>query len=413
MNVDASDPMILSNPYRPGAGHRPPYLAGRQAERDEFQKLLKQRVVLENLVLTGLRGVGKTVLLEDLKPIARSAGWLWVGTDLSESSSLTEEKICTRLMTDLAAALAGVSIGQVARDEIGFVGGPAEKVPVHITYEMLVGTFNATPGLPSDRLRRVLELVSDALKHVAISGIVFAYDEAQTLADHADKDEFPLSLLLDVFQSIQRAEWEVPMLLVLTGLPTLFPKLVEARTYAERMFRVLFLDSLTEAECRKAITKPVDDSPCPFGFTDESVEGIWDHSAGYPYFVQFICREVFDIWVGQHNRGEHLGDVEYEPMLRKLDDDFFAGRWNRATDRQRDLLEVIALLDNSNSEFSVQDIVEAAKLRLAKPFSPSHVNQMLAALTNSGLIYKNRHGRYSLAVPLLDQFIRRQLDQRI
>ena len=73
----------FSNPFRPGAGHMPPYLAGRQGEIDEFRKLLRQEAVLENMVLTGLRGVGKTVLLETLKPIALNSGWLWVGTDLS------------------------------------------------------------------------------------------------------------------------------------------------------------------------------------------------------------------------------------------------------------------------------------------------------------------------------------------
>src|SRR2546423_10279452 len=90
------------NPFRPGAGHRPPYLAGRREETDEFQRLLKQDVILENLVLTGLRGVGKTVLLEEFKPRAIKEGWLWVGTDLSEAASLSDERIAVRLLTDLS-----------------------------------------------------------------------------------------------------------------------------------------------------------------------------------------------------------------------------------------------------------------------------------------------------------------------
>jgi len=71
----------FENPFRPGAGHKPPFLAGREKERKEFQKLLGQKVILENMVLTGLRGVGKTVLLDTLKPLALGANWLWVGTD--------------------------------------------------------------------------------------------------------------------------------------------------------------------------------------------------------------------------------------------------------------------------------------------------------------------------------------------
>ena len=75
------------NPFRPGAGHSPPYLAGRKRERNEFLRLLGQRTILENMVLTGLRGVGKTVLLDSFQPLAREKGWLWISADLSESAS--------------------------------------------------------------------------------------------------------------------------------------------------------------------------------------------------------------------------------------------------------------------------------------------------------------------------------------
>src|SRR2546421_2290151 len=92
----------FTNPFRPGAGHMPPYLAGRQKEKEEFLRLLGQDTVLENLVLTGLRGVGKTVLLDTLKPLAIQRGWLWVGTDFSESISISESRMSVRLMTDLA-----------------------------------------------------------------------------------------------------------------------------------------------------------------------------------------------------------------------------------------------------------------------------------------------------------------------
>ena len=86
----------FANPFRPGAGHPPPYLAGRQAERAEFQRLLGQTTILENMVLTGLRGVGKTVLLDRFRPLAIEHGWIWVGTDLSESTSVSEDNMAIR-----------------------------------------------------------------------------------------------------------------------------------------------------------------------------------------------------------------------------------------------------------------------------------------------------------------------------
>ena len=139
------------------------------------------------------------------------------------------------------------------------------------------------------------------------------------MVDHARKDEYPLSVMLDVFQSIQRQG--APFLLALTGLPTLFPKLVEARTYSERMFRVLFLNRLDPPDVREAIVKPIQEDGCPITFTEESIRQIEKHSSG---------------------------------------------------------------------------------------FSPSHASQILAALINSGIVFRNRHGKYSFAVPLLGDFIRRQ-----
>jgi hypothetical protein len=100
--------------------------------------------------------------------------------------------------------------------------------------------------------------------------------------------------------------------------------------------------------------------------------------------------------------------VPVNDIIRKLDNDFFSGRWANVTDRQRVLLQVISTLENCDSEFTVAEVVQASKDILVKPFTASHVNQMLVSLADTGLVYKNRYGRYSLAVPLLGEFIRRQ-----
>src|SRR5438067_1239841 len=97
--------VIPENPFRPGAGQTPVYLAGREDEQKQFKTLLAQNPVLQNCILTGLRGVGKTVLLETLKPIAQSESWLWAGNDLTERSSLTEEDLLKRVVVDLSTLL--------------------------------------------------------------------------------------------------------------------------------------------------------------------------------------------------------------------------------------------------------------------------------------------------------------------
>ena len=396
----------FENPFRPGAGHMPPYLAGRNEEQEQVRKLLTQQIILENLVLTGLRGVGKTVLLETLKPIALQGRWLWVGTDLSESSSLTEERLATRLLTDISVKTSSLIVEETTQLALGFGTQPEARLR-YLDFETLAGHFSATPGLVSDKLKSTLELVWQKLRLEKLTGVVFAYDEAQNLADHAAKNEYPMLLLLEVFQSLQRKG--IPFMLILAGLPTLFPKLVKARTYAERMFHIIFLQQLGSPDARDAIVKPIEDEKCPITFSDPTVQNIGSLSGGYPYFIQFICREIFDAWIQRLGSGVDPA-VPAKEIIQKLDDDFFAGRWARATDRQRDLLAVIAHLPNCDMEFTVQEIVSAARQRPEKGFSPSHVNQMLASLGDAGLVYKNRHGKYSLAVPLLSQFIRRQIE---
>lgn len=397
--------VAIKNPFRPGAGHMPPYLAGREHETKEFRELLAQETVLKNLVLTGLRGLGKTVLLERFKPMAIQEGWLWAGTDLSESTSISEENLATRLLTDLAVVTSSLVVA-VPEQKAGFVLASDAQTPLN--YQSLKSIYDTTPGLVVDKLKGVLEFVWPEVKAAGRRGIVFAYDEAQNLADHKAKDQYPLSLLLDLFQSLQRKD--ICFMLALTGLPTLFPKLVEARTFSERMFHVVFLDPLTESETIEAIQIPVKNEGFPIHFTLESCKTVWNETRGYPYFVQYVCREVFDVWVQALKAGNKPPGIPVADITRKLDSDFFAGRWARATDRQRELLWVASTLPNCDSEFTVQELVEndANKL-LEKPFSSSHANQMLASLCDAGLVYKNRHGKYSFAVPLLADFIKRQL----
>lgn len=204
----------------------------------------------------------------------------------------------------------------------------------------------------------------------------------------------------------------VKLMLALTGLPTLLPKLVEARTYSERMFRVIFLDKLTPDETRDAILTPIEDSACPIRFDENSIDTIGVISGGYPYFIQFICKEVYDRWIQQLDEGG-MASVPVDEIVRKLDADFFSGRWARVTDRQRDLLRVIAQMPNSDGEFTTQEIVSYSQILLDKPFASSRVSALLATLMEGGFIYKNRHGKYRFAVPMFSQFILRHLDDEI
>jgi hypothetical protein len=383
-------------------------MAGREREYEEFDRLLGQDEILENLVLTGLRGVGKTVLLETFKPRATEKGWLWATADLSESASISETALAERLLADLALLTSSATVTDPAsRQAVGFAA-PAQPRKVPLSHEVLSGVYAGTPGLTADKVKACLEFAWEQLRAEGQQRrVIFAYDEAQNLSDHASREQFPLSVLLDVFQSIQSKG--IPFMLVLAGLPTLFPKLVDARTYAERMFRVMTLTRLSEDESREAIRKPIEAAECPVTLTSDSVEVIVHESAGYPYFIQFIGREVYDVFIRQHPDDEQK-IVPIEAIQHKLDADFFAGRWARITDRQRELLWVVAHLPRCDEEFTILELKEKARELLPKAFSASHANQMLASLAEKGMIYKNRMGKYSFAVPLLGRFILRSYE---
>jgi hypothetical protein len=179
--------IVAGNPFRPGAGHMPPHLAGRKEEEGTFKRLLDQEQILKNMILTGLRGVGKTVLLETLRPAAIRARWGWVGTDLSESASITEERMATRILTDLAVFTAGLPVSLAPRSAAGFTSTEPQAVEGFLNRQLLLHIYNSTPGLIADKLKRVMEEVWAAMSIQKRPGIVFAYDEAQNLADHSVK----------------------------------------------------------------------------------------------------------------------------------------------------------------------------------------------------------------------------------
>ena len=398
--------MVFPNPFRPGAGHAPLHLAGRSKEVDAFARLIEQRPVLRNAIITGLRGVGKTVLLDQLKPRAQQAGWLWTGTDLTESASLTEERICRRLITDLSVLLKPIIIKTSETLPLGFAR-EVETTSTPVDFDDLWELFERTPGLNEDKIKSVLLSVRNMLTGSNSKGIVFAYDEAQNLSDNSQQDQYPLSILLDTFASIQRDRHDIQFLLVLTGLPTLFPRLNEARTYSERMFDVMHLNKLSPMESREAILKPIEIASSPITFSTTAVDDIVKMSGGYPYFIQYICKEVFDAWITQIETGE-IRAVADDEITAKLDQDFFSARWDRATDRQQEFMKVIATLESADTEFTTQEIVSASRRILKKGFSPSHATQILSALLDKGLVYRNRHGKYSFAVPLMAAFVARQ-----
>lgn len=226
-----------ADPLRADAGFSPPDPAGRGREIEQFEKLLEQDdVILQNPLLTGPGGAGKTALMETFRTCARRRGWVWVGTDLAAAAGLTEERLAARLLADLAVATSGWTVTAERTSGMGFAPRFEER-EIRATRGVLREIFNGTPGLMQDKLKKVVALAGQWAREQGFRGIVFGCAGAQTLCDQDLAEEFPLALLLSVFQSVQRAG--IPAMLLLAGLPELPLKLAEVRTFSERMFRVI------------------------------------------------------------------------------------------------------------------------------------------------------------------------------
>ena len=329
----------------------------------------------------------------------------------SESASLSEERLAMRILTDLSEGLAPYLSGP-SGDRPAGLGERLASISDHgqdtpHTFEALRNMYEQAPGLPSDKLRHILVRLGSLINRAKARGIVFAYDEAQCLCDHAERDQFPMSMLIETIASLQKKEGVAQSLLVLCGLPQVFNALTETRTYTERMFHVVKLDRLKRDDAHTAFMTPLQGLMPPLFASPELVDKVVDLTGGYPYLIQFFGKELVDELL---KNGGVLGADKFptETSLDRLDSGLFAARWNRTTDKQRDVLKLIASRPlNGSADFSAQEI--AALRPEDAELSNGRATQTLQALCERGLLYRTRYGRYAFTVPMSEMMILRRL----
>lgn len=184
--------------------------------------------------------------------------------------------------------------------------------------------------------------------------------------------------------------------LVLSGLPPLFPNLVKAKTYAERMFSVKGIGNLSKKNSQKAIGFPLRDSNITF--TDELIDALVEETQGYPYFLQF-----YPYFLIQNIPKKKIGSKEFKEMypliLRELDDSFFSGRFSRTSDGEQRILFEMAKL---GLELRVSELREKTKI------DKNYLNQVLKSLIEKGLIFRVGRGKYRFTLPLFERFLLRK-----
>ena len=384
----------VTNPYAPGAGSPPPELAGREELRERVRIAL-QRVRLgraaKSVLIVGLRGVGKTVLLDRMRADAESNSihTLWV--EAPEDRSLP-----AILAPQLRIALLRLSLNERAKDSarraLGGLAGFSKALKVKYQ-DIEVGLdFDPEPGLADNGdLEQDLQALFEAAGLAAREGetaLALFVDELQ----YVEEEELA-ALITAMHRTSQR---RLPVVLVGAGLPQLRGRMGNAKSYAERLFDFPEIGPLTDEEARIAIAKPANDEGVDVD--NDALSRIVSETHGYPYFLQEWGKHS---WETADESPITIKDVETasEIAISALDESFFRVRFDRLTPLEKRYLRAMAELGPGPHRSG-----EIATLlrREVTSLAPTRSN-----LISKGMVWSPSHGDTAFTVPLFDQFMNR------
>ena len=384
----------IRNPYTPGAGTPPPELAGRDDLREQVRIAL-ERVRLgrptKSVLMVGLRGVGKTVLLDRIHDEAEGSGIQTLRIEAPEGRSLP-----AILAPELRRALLRLSrnerAAELARRALSGLAGFAGALKMKYQ-DIEVGLdFEPEPGLADNGdlqldLQDLLEAAGQAAKAAGTALAIFI-DELQYVAE----DELA-ALITALHRSAQRS---MPVVLVGAGLPQLRGRTGRAKSYAERLFDFPEVGPLPEEAARIAIAKPAEAEGVHVN--DDALARIVAATHGYPYFLQEWGKHAWDaadaspITVADVTRGS-------ETAIAALDESFFRVRFDRLTPSEKRYLRAMAELGSGpHRSGAIADLLEREVTSLAPTRSQ---------LISKGMIWSPSHGDTAFTVPLFDEFMHR------
>lgn len=390
------NPLKGKNPFRPGVGTRPLHLAGRDAPIRRFLAILRSAPEQPaNVRLTGLRGVGKTVLLGEFSERATELGWEAPVLEL-EPSHNTDDALRSGVVELLDRVQQGLSRIERLKAAVGTAARTAPGLTLSWG-DVAVSLRAAEPG-EADLARSLFETVDLAIAK-GRQGLVLLLDEAQAIRDDRDRDgEHPLSMLISAVSALQRME--IPLGLVVCGLPTLTGNLLRARSYTERMFRGEEIGSLDPIDAGQALAEPLSgtDVVVEAGLVEEVVREV----EGYPYFIQLWGAELWDAAVAAETTDltTKLLAATRPDIYRRLDIDFYEPRVATLTPAEQDLLLGTAACPYP--PLNVGDLNEAIDK------SPGNINVLLGRLVEHGVLYRIRKGQYEYTAPKFRQYLERR-----
>jgi hypothetical protein len=388
----------VRNPYAPGAGQRPPELAGRDRELSQFEVVL-ERIARgrpeRSIVLTGLRGVGKTVLLNSFRSMALQRLW---GTGKIEARP--EQSIRRPVAGALHMAVRELAPRHRAPDRIeqflGVLKAFAARVP-----KAPKGTFTPHLGIdvPAVRGRAdsgdmeidLMELFTDAASVAGdlSVGIALFIDEMQ------DVPAPDISALCAATHELSQTGG--PLIVVGAGLPHLPSVLSASKSYSERLFRYVSIDRLDRAAADQALLAPAQREGADF--EPDALSALYQAADGYPYFVQAYGKVTWDVATGSPVTAKDVA-VASPQAEAELAVGFFGSRYERATPAERDYMRAMAQLGD--------DPVQTAQVADELGRKPSSVSPARDGLIKKGLIYSSERGLIAFTVPHFGRFLRAQ-----
>lgn len=386
------------NPFSPGAGTPPPEMAGRGEILNRAEVLLKrnqQGRASKSLLLTGLRGVGKTVLLNEIHRTARNLGYQRILVEAHENKSLP-----ALLVPHFRRLLFTLDRMEGAREKVrramavlrGFVGSikiTYDDIPVGIDIDPEAGTADSG-DIEADLPELFLTLGEAAESRK--SSVVLLIDELQYLS------EKELSSLIMAMHKMQQER--LPVVLIGAGLP-LLPRLAgESKSYAERLFDFPEIGPLPEPDAALAISDPIEEEGEVI--SPQAVEEIVQITQGYPYFLQEWGYQVWNL-AESSPIGVDVVKKASESTVDRLDGNFFRVRFDRLTNGEKTLLRAMAEL--GAGPYKMGDVADVMGLKVGS-LSPRR-----AKLINKGMIYSPQHGEIDFTVPLFDDFMRRTIPE--
>ncbi len=375
----------------------PLYLAGRDGEQRRFRASLGASPELPaNVRITGLRGVGKTVLLKRLEEQAEDQGWL-----------CSRVQVEPRHNTDQALSNLVAEIGQAAQRRVSnatrvleAVRGAAAATLEHVrlSWNDVELSFAAVEERTRDVAKALFDSVDAALRQ-GRPGYLLMLDEAQVLRDDTDRHgSHPLSLLVAAVNALQ--ERALPLGLTVCGLPTLRTNLLKARTYTERMFRGEEIGRLEEPQAVDALVRPL--AGTGVGADRGLVARVVREAEGYPYFIQLWGAAMWDAAqdAGVIRLSEPLLESIEREIYRRLDIDFYDGRVEALTPAEQDLL--IATARCPYPPLRTVDIHTRAGKR------EGNVNVLMGRLAEQGVVFRIQKGQYEYTAPKFHEYLQRR-----